>query len=217
MATLKNHFAEILLNIGAIEVRPDNPFSYASGLVGPIYCDNRKLLSHPDERAQVRDGFKKLINENKISFDQLAGLATAGIPHAAIVADSLKLPMVYIRSKPKGHGKGNQVEGDYSPGQKLLLVEDLVNQGASLEGALIGVRSSSLVSVGCLAIVTYQSQAAQEVFERWQIKLYTLTDFDAICNVAAEKELISENQIKTLKNWRDNPKEWSQNFRQSHT
>ena len=204
------HIAQTLLEVGAVEVRPQEPFHYASGLNGPIYCDNRKLLSHTGARQKIRDAFVDLIREKKIDFDQLAGLATAGIPHASFIADQLNCPMVYIRSKPKAHGKRNQIEGDAGPNQKLLLVEDLVNQGASLEEALLGVKDAGLAAIGCLAIVTYQSQAASEVLSKYDVPLYNLTDFDTLCRVAKEMGKIEEADLELLKQWREDPKAWSE-------
>ncbi len=211
---MKESIAKALLDIGAVEVRPQDPFHYASGLRGPIYCDNRNLLSHPKERALVRDAFIELIEDKNIDFDQLAGLATAGIPHASFIADKMERPMVYVRSKPKGHGKRNQIEGHAVNGQKLLLVEDLVNQGASLEEALLGVEDAELKAIGCLAIVTYQSEASQKVLEKWSLPLYNLTDFDTLCAVAAQQGRVEESQLSVLREWRQDPKAWSEKYGQ---
>ncbi|MCF8060182.1 MAG: orotate phosphoribosyltransferase [Bacteriovoracaceae bacterium] len=212
MNPIQEKTAQLLLEIGAVEVRPDQPFHYASGLKGPIYCDNRKLLSHPIARQQVRDFFVETIREKNIDFDQLAGLATAGIPHAAFIADQLSQPMIYIRSKAKGHGKQNQIEGDAVAGQKILLVEDLVNQGASLEEALQGVKNASLTPVGCLAIVTYQSVASQDILSKWNLPLHSLTNFDCLCEVALKLGKIHADQMDMLKNWRQDPGAWSESI-----
>ncbi len=212
MNPIQKKTAQMLLEIGAVEVRPDRPFEYASGLKGPIYCDNRKLLSHPVARQQIRDFFVQTVKEVNIDFDQLAGLATAGIPHAAFIADQLNLPMIYIRSKPKGHGKQNQIEGDALPEQRILLVEDLVNQGASLDEALHGAKAAGLVPVGCLAIVTYQSEASQEILSKWNLPLHYLTNFDCLCEVALEMGKIRADQMDMLKKWRQDPRAWSESF-----
>lgn len=204
--------AEILLSIKAVEVNPTQPFTYASGLRGPIYCDNRKLLSYPKERSEIKNYFVELIEEKGLSFDHLAGLATAGIPHASFIADAMNRSMVYIRSKPKGHGRRNQIEGAAKDGDKLLLVEDLVNQGASLNEALLGVKDAGLMATDCLAIVTYQSAGAEKILKEWDLGLHTLTDFDTICHVAAEKDLIEESKLQLLLDWRKDPKLWSENF-----
>jgi orotate phosphoribosyltransferase len=201
--------AKILLEIGAVEVRPSDPFNYASGLRGPIYCDNRKLLSYPKQRKQIAEFFVEKINSLGLEFDQLAGLATAGIPHAAFIAHLMEKPMVYIRSKPKAHGRRNQVEGDAQPGQSLLLIEDLINQGASLNEALLGVKEADLKPVSCLAIVSYQTSNAKSVSEQWNLPLHSLTDFDALCDQALEMGKINENEKALLHSWREDPKSWS--------
>ncbi len=205
----KLKFAKVLLSIGAVEVRPQRPFTYASGLKGPIYCDNRKILAFPNERRIIRDGLKQMVREAGWKFDQFAGLATAGIPHAALLADAMEKPMVYIRSKPKGHGRGNQIEGMYRPNDKLVLVEDLINQGSSLDQALVGVQNADLKAVGCLSIVTYQMPKAESVAKRWSLPSLSLTDFDSICIAAQQMGAISDEDIKLLKTWRSDPKAWS--------
>ncbi len=205
----KLKFAKILLSIGAVEVRPNRPFTYASGLKGPIYCDNRKILAFPNERRLIRNGLKDLLHQSGWHYDQLAGLATAGIPHAALLADLLEKPMVYIRSKAKGHGRGNQIEGMYRPGEKLVLVEDLINQGSSLEQALVGVENAQLHAAGCLSIVTYQMPKADAVAKKWGMESLSLTDFDSLCLAAQEMGTISQEDIELLKNWRNDPKAWS--------
>jgi len=205
----KLKFAKILLRIGAVEVRPARPFTYASGLKGPIYCDNRKILAFPNERRMIRDGLKQLLEISGWHYDQLAGLATAGIPHAALLADFLEKPMVYIRSKVKGHGRGNQIEGIFRPGEKLVLVEDLINQGSSLDQALNGVANAELHAVGCLSIVTYQMSKAQAVSKKWSMPSLSLTDFDSLCVAAGEMGILSDKEIGLLRKWRDDPKSWS--------
>ncbi|MCR9204848.1 MAG: orotate phosphoribosyltransferase [Halobacteriovoraceae bacterium] len=206
---MKEKTAEILLEIGAVEVRPSQPFSYASGLKGPIYCDNRKLLSYPSQRKKIAEFFVEKINSLGLEFDQLAGLATAGIPHAAFVAHLMEKPMVYIRSKPKAHGRRNQVEGDAKAGQSLLLIEDLINQGASLNEALLGVKEADLKPISCLAIVSYQTENSKAVSKEWDLPLHSLTDFDALCDQALKMGKINENEKALLHSWRDDPKGWS--------
>ncbi len=208
----KKRTAEILLSIGAVEFKPEQPFTYASGLKGPIYCDNRKLLSHPSERAEIRDFFVEIVKECGLSFDHLAGLATAGIPHAAFIADKMDKSMVYVRSKPKAHGRRNQIEGDYREGQKLLLVEDLVNQGASLNEALLGVEDAGLKAVGCLAIVTYDSEASHQILKEWSLPLVTLTDFHTLSEAALKLDKISQRGRELLRQWQQDPVAWSNKF-----
>jgi len=201
--------AKMLFSIGAVEVKPTEPFTYASGLKGPIYCDNRKVLSHPAARNLVKDCFVQALKEEGWESDQLAGLATAGIAHAALMADSLEMPMVYVRSKAKGHGKGNQIEGDYKDGQKVVLVEDLINQGSSLDAALIGVENAGLHVTGCLSIVTYQMNKAQEIYDKWSLPVRALTTFDDLCAVALREELVDSKGLELLKLWRSDPKSWT--------
>jgi len=201
--------AKMLFSIGAVEVQPKDPFTYASGLKGPIYCDNRKILSHPAARSLVKNSFVSALRQENWEFDQLAGLATAGIAHAALMADVMDVGMVYVRSKAKGHGKGNQIEGDYLSEQKVVLVEDLINQGSSLDAALMGIEAAGLKSVGCLSIVTYQMEKASEVFEKWSLPVKALTSFDILSSVALQEGMIDTRGLELLKSWRSDPKSWT--------
>lgn len=205
-----NKYAEALLQLGAVKLAPNNPFLYASGLRGPMYCDNRALLSHPDARNLIIEGLIEL--QSDIDYQQLAGLATAGIPHAAMMADRLNRPMCYVRSKPKDHGKGNQVEGDVLPGEKVLMVEDLVNQGSSLKDAVGGVRKAGLVVTDCLCIVNYQMPKAQTVCEELGIQLHSLVNFDQLIETAFALKVISDTDILALKNWHNDPEAWSKQW-----
>lgn len=204
--------ASLLLDIGCLELSPSKPFSYASGLKGPIYCDNRKLLSHPKERSIIVGAFIQKLVKSGWKYDQLAGLATAGIPYAAFVAERSNEPMVYVRSKPKAHGKRQQVEGDFKEGESVVLFEDLINQGASLNEALLGVKDSGLIVSGCLAIVHYQTPKAESVFKEWALPFHYLTDFDSVSKVALEKGLISEAEYELLETWKKDPKSWSEKY-----
>ena len=206
---MKMDIARNLLNLGAVKFSPQNPFTYASGLKGPIYCDNRTILSHVEFRDQVVVAFIDVIKQNKLSFDHLGGIATAGIPHAAIIADRLNSPMIYVRPKAKGHGKRNQVEGDFSKGQNVLLVEDLVNQGASLLEAVEGVRAEGLLCQFCLCIVDYQMQIASQRLSEHSIQLFSLTDFTSLSLAALELRLIDQEAFELLKSWQINPTLWS--------
>lgn len=210
MSLNAQEIAEILLDIGCLELSPSEPFSYASGLKGPIYCDNRKILSHPAERKKIIETFVIKIKEQGWSFDALAGLATAGIPHAALIAGEMNLPMVYIRGKAKSHGKSQQIEGDYRSGQSLLLVEDLINQGASLDEALRGVKNAELKSIGCLSIVSYSTPAALKVISNWNLDSISLTNLDAIGITALKKKMISQEEFDLLKSWQQDPAKWSE-------
>lgn len=209
---MKMDIARKLLHLGAVKFSPQRPFTYASGLKGPIYCDNRTILSHVEFRDQVVTAFIEVIKQNKLSFDHLCGIATAGIPYAAFVADRMKLPMVYVRPKAKEHGRKNQVEGDYKPGQKVLLFEDLVNQGASLEDSMAGVTSAELTCDACLCVVDYEMQGAKTRLSELSIQLFSLTDFTALTSMAFELNLIDQEGLNLLKEWHADPKAWSANF-----
>lgn len=209
---MKMDIARNLINLGAVKFSPQNPFSYASGLKGPIYCDNRIILSHTEFRDQVIESFIKVIKQNQLEYDLLGGIATAGIPHAAIVADRLKKPMVYVRPKAKEHGRKNQVEGDYKPHQKVILFEDLVNQGASLVDAMAGVTSAELECDACLCVVDYEMQSAKERLNDLSIKLFSLTDFTSLTKQAFELNLIDLEGLNLLKEWHADPKAWSARF-----
>lgn len=205
-----NEYAKILFDINAVKISVDKPFTYASGLKGPLYCDNRTLLTHVFEHKKIIAGLVELAkNEN---YDCLAGLATAGIPHAAMMAFVLSKPLCYIRSKPKEHGRGNQVEGNPNPNARLLLIEDLINQASSLNDAVNGARKAGFVVQSCLSIVDYQSQAAQNVLQYLGIKLTSLVTFSDLIETAHELNRITSADILALKNWHQNPKAWSDNF-----
>ena len=204
--------AHLLLEKGCLALSPQEPFTYASGLKGPMYCDNRKILSYPDARRQIVEAFSKLVKKEGIDFDSYAGLATAGIPHAALLAHLDEKPMVYVRSKPKSHGKRQQVEGAFKEGETLLLVEDLINQGASLHEAMLGVDDAGLKVAACLAIVHYDTEKAKKVLEEWNLKLLCLTDISSIITAAEEKGLIDQEGALAMKKWHEDPVAWSNNF-----
>ena len=207
---MKMTIARNLIKLGCVKFSPQNPFTYASGLRGPIYCDNRLILSHVAFREEVIEGFLALINSNNLVFDHAGGIATAGIPHAAFVADRLKKPMVYVRPKAKDHGRKNQVEGDYKPHQKVLLFEDLVNAGSSLEDAMKGLKGAELLCDTCLCVVDYEMKAAQQRLGDLSIKLLSLTDFTSLTKAAFELELVKEEELVLLNEWHADPKKWSE-------
>ena len=209
---MKMDIARNLLNLGAVKFSPLNPYLYASGLKGPIYCDNRVILSHVDFRDQIVTTFIDVIEKNKLSFDPLCGIATAGIPYAAFVADRMKKSMLYVRPKRKEHGRLNQVEGDYKPGQKVLLFEDLVNQGASLQDSFAGLTAAELSSDACLCVVDYEMQGAKTRLSDLSVKLYSLTDFTSLTSMAFELNLINLEGLKLLQEWHADPKAWSAKF-----
>lgn len=206
---MKLDIAKALINKGCVRLSPENPFLYASGLKGPIYCDNRLILSHVDFRDKIIQGFIETIKKYQLDFDYVGGIATAGIPHAAMIADRIKAPMVYVRPRPKDHGKKNQVEGDYQVNQSVLLVEDLVNQGASLAEAMAGVKGAGLISMHCLCIVDYQMTESIKRLNELSLTLYSLTDFEHIVEAALELQFIKADGKKLLMDWHADPKGWS--------
>ncbi|MBC7540973.1 MAG: orotate phosphoribosyltransferase [Bacteriovorax sp.] len=209
---MKMDIARGLIEKGCVKLSPQNPFTYASGLRGPVYCDNRLILSHVDFREKIIQSFLDVIKKDSLQFDLIGGIATAGIPYAAFIADRLKLPMVYVRPKAKEHGKKNQVEGDYRPNQSVILVEDLVNQGSSLAEAMSGVRDAGLFSTQCLCIVDYQMSEAKKRLKELSLSLISLTDFDHLIQAALEMKLIDSEGKKLLIDWHADPKEWSRVF-----
>jgi orotate phosphoribosyltransferase len=204
-----NNIAKLLISMECLKLSPAKPFTYASGLKGPVYCDNRKVLSNVSAREEILNAWKKEILPMATQFEVLAGLATAGIPWAAMLSDHLKLPMIYVRGKPKEHGKQNQVEGDYRSGQKVLLIEDLVNQGKSLGEAIEGCHKADLNVVGAFCIVDYQMPASAEVLSKYKIPLYSLTNFSQIITIAQDLKLLKADEIDLLKSWHQDPVNWA--------
>jgi orotate phosphoribosyltransferase len=201
-------FAKLLLSLGCVQVNPDKPFTYASGLKGPIYTDNRQILSFVAERLEVAEGLVELLRESAISFDSIAGLATAGIPHGMLVSHMMGSPFIYIRSKAKAHGKGNLIEGKYKEGDRVVLVEDLVNQGSSLDTAIIGAKEASLIPVACITIVDYQMPAAKKVLEKHELPLFSLTNFSQLSHAAASEGGFSKESSALLDRWHKDPANW---------
>ncbi len=205
----KNKIAELLMDLKAVQISMNTPFTYASGLKGPIYCDNRKIISHVDARRKVIDSFVESIKASGLKFDKVAGLATAGIPHAAWIAEKMGLPMIYVRGKAKEHGKKGQIEGDFVPGEKVILIEDLVNQGSSLDSACIGLREAGLDAVACFCIVSYQTATAEKLLKKLNLSLFSLTDFSSILEVSKRYLKLGENEVQDLVKWHHDPEAWS--------
>ena len=204
----KKAIAEKLLQINAIKLSPDNPFSWASGWKSPIYCDNRKSLSFPLIRDLIKSEMCNTISEAFPNADILAGVATAGIAWGAMVADELKLPYIYVRPKPKEHGLGNQIEGYYEKGMKVVVIEDLISTGKSSLGVVQVLKQSSLQVDGLVSIFNYGFNEAVEAFNQANITFKSLTDYTTLIALAIEKGIVSANQQKTLLEWRENPSEW---------
>jgi orotate phosphoribosyltransferase len=196
--------AHSLLQIKAIQLNPQKPFTWASGISSPIYCDNRKSLSYPTVRSLIKNG---LVEKSTAfgDFDIVAGVATAGIPHGVLLADALEKPFIYVRSKPKGHGMQNLIEGEIPEGKRVLVVEDLISTGGSSVKAIEALREVGAEVVGAIAIFTYGFQRAADTFAAANCPFTTLSDYDTLLNVAVEMGYISEDMLDTLQAWRKNP------------
>jgi orotate phosphoribosyltransferase len=207
MSTQKE-FASRLLQIKALQINAEHPYTWASGWFSPVYCDNRKVLSHPYLRDFVKSELANMALEHFPDAEVIAGVATAGIPHGALAADLLKLPFVYVRSKPKEHGMGNQIEGELLAGQKVVVVEDLVSTGKSSLQAVEALRAAGAEVIGMCALFTYAFPAAYEAFKEAGVPLKTISDYNALIEVAVEQKLISEEEKITLAQWRTAPDVW---------
>ncbi len=203
--------AEFLLQIKAVKLQPENPFTWASGLKSPIYCDNRKTLSYPQIRTYIRQHFVEKINEHFSKPDVIAGVATGGIAQGALVAQEMGLPFVYVRSEAKKHGMTNMIEGDVESGQNVVVIEDLISTGGSSLKAVKALRDKGCSVRGMAAIFTYGFDEAVQNFKKEKCQLETLTTYDTLISVALQKEYITEKDIKSLQKWRSNPAQWGEN------
>jgi orotate phosphoribosyltransferase len=210
MRNTEKEIASQLLQIKAIKLNPSNPFTWASGWKSPIYCDNRKILSYPAIRNYVVESFAGLVKEKYPDIEVIAGVATGAIAFGALVADRLNLPFVYVRPAPKGHGMGNQVEGEISPGQKTLIIEDLISTGQSSLNALEALRNVNADVQGMLAIFSYEFDAAEDNFKQAGCKLNTLSNYNILIQTALDAGFIKNQEIETLNHWRENPSGWKQ-------
>lgn len=208
MKTLESIFAAKLLNVKAIKLQPNNPFTWASGWKSPFYCDNRKTLSYPDLRTFVKTETARIIMERFPEAEAVAGVATGAIPQGALVADVLAKPFVYVRSKPKDHGLENLIEGELNPGMKVVVVEDLISTGGSSLKAVEAIRKSGCEVVGMVAAYTYGFKAAEEAFREAGVTLVTLTNYEAVVTEAARIGYITEGDIELLNEWRKDPANW---------
>ena len=200
--------AELLLQIKAIKLQPSNPFTWASGWKSPIYCDNRKTLSFPEVRSFIRDSFADLITELYPQAEMIAGVATGAISHGALAADKLGLPFIYVRSGAKEHGLGNQIEGYYEKGQKVVVVEDLISTGGSSLNAVKALRDAGCEVLGMVAIFTYEFKKASDAFAAENCKLNTLGNYSTLIETAVKTGYITETDVETLKKWRVDPSVW---------
>ncbi|UOF92200.1 orotate phosphoribosyltransferase [Fodinisporobacter ferrooxydans] len=198
----RERVAQLLLTIQAVHLRPDNPFTWASGIQSPIYCDNRLIMGYPDVRQEIANAFVQTIQTSYGNVDVIAGTATAGIPHAAWVAQSMEKPMIYVRSSAKGHGKQNMIEGVLRPGQKVVVIEDLISTGQSVLKVVDALREAGADVLGVVAIFTYGLQKAVQQFEQHQTPFTTLTSYDELIPVAVREGFVTEQQVEQLKQWK---------------
>ncbi|MDE6483307.1 MAG: orotate phosphoribosyltransferase [Rikenellaceae bacterium] len=209
MSTIdKREIATSLLEIEAVKLSPDKPFTWASGWHSPIYCDNRKTLSYPKVRKQIYKNFAKIIAELYPEADIVAGVATGAIAHGVLAAEEMGKPFIYVRSAAKDHGLANQIEGAYRPGDKVVVVEDLVSTGGSSLKAVEALRDAGCEVLGMVAIFTYGFPEAAKRFEATGCKLDTLSDYAALIEAAVERGYVSDGEMDTLKEWRTSPDTW---------
>lgn len=206
--TISQEVAHHLLRIKAIQLRPDQPFTWASGWKSPIYCDNRISLSDPEARTYIKNSLSAVIKGYFKDVDVIAGVATAGIAQGALVADFLDLPFCYVRPEPKKHGMGNQIEGFVKAGQKAVLIEDLISTGGSSLKAAEALQQVGVEVLGMAAIFTYGFGIADENFQNAKIPLVTLSNYDVLVEEAIKLAYISDSQLMTLQDWRVNPSTW---------
>ena len=200
--------AEKLLQADAVRLNPKVPFTWASGWKSPIYCDNRKILSLPFTRDYIKSELCNVIFEKFPDAEVIAGVATAGIAWGAMVADQLKLPFIYVRPKPKEHGLGNQIEGQYAPGQKIIVVEDLVSTGKSSLQVVDVLKQNNMEVLGMVSIFHYRFQQAAEAFEQANVPLISLTDYPNLLQLALKKGIIQPSEEEVLLKWRSDPANW---------
>lgn len=209
MNTLESIFAAKLLNVKAIKLQPANPFTWASGWKSPFYCDNRKTLSFPDLRTFVKVELTRTILENFPEAEAVAGVATGAIAQGALVADALGLPFAYVRSKAKDHGMANLIEGELQPGTKVVVVEDLISTGGSSLKAVEALRAAGYEVVGMVASYTYGFPVAEQAFADADVKLITLTNYEAVVAEALRTGCIADDQVPMLHEWRKDPAHWN--------
>ena len=209
MENLWKKIAKGLLEIGAIFLKPDDPFTWASGIKSPIYCDNRLTLSAPKVRDEIENGLVQIIKENYPEAEILMGTSTAGIPHAAITADKMNIPMGYVRGSSKDHGRKNQIEGKLEKGQKVVVIEDLISTGGSVIDVVNVLREAGAEVLGIASIFTYNMQKSKDRLEEANVKNISLSDFDILVEVAAEEGYIKQEDIQRLIKFRNNPSDES--------
>jgi orotate phosphoribosyltransferase len=204
----EKNIADKLLQINAIKLQPANPFTWASGWKSPIYCDNRKTLSYPAVRKEICEAFVSKIKELYPSVELIAGVATGAIAHGMLVAEAMGLPFIYIRSSSKAHGLTNMIEGDYSAGQKVVVIEDLISTGGSSLKAVEALREANCDVLGMLAIFSYEFPVAQQNFEKASCAVSTLSNYSTLIEHALTKKYISQDDVSSLQEWRKQPETW---------
>lgn len=214
MEKLEKLLAEKLLKINAIKLQPENPFTWASGWNSPIYTDNRKTLSYADLRSFIKVELCRVIAENFGEPDAIAGVATGAIAQGALVADTMGLPYVYVRSTPKDHGLENLIEGNLKPGQKVVVIEDLISTGGSSLKAVEAIRRAGCEVVGMVAIFTYGFPVAEESFRKAGVTLHTLSNYNSMLDAALASGYIKAEDLETLKEWRKDPANWCPNIQE---
>lgn len=200
--------AKDLLSIKAVTLSPEEPFTWASGIKSPIYCDNRLTISYPEVRKRIAKGIADIIREKYPETEVIAGTATAGIPHAAWIAEELNLPMIYVRSKPKDHGRGKQIEGVLAEGQKVVLIDDLLSTGGSVLKAVDAAKNEGADVLGICGIFSYQLSKLDDNFKAYNLSYATLTNYTELIEVAEENDYIEEKQKEILHAWRKDPENW---------
>ncbi|MVN89972.1 orotate phosphoribosyltransferase [Mucilaginibacter aquatilis] len=205
---IEQQVAEFLLQIKAIKLQPDNPFTWASGWKSPIYCDNRVTLSYPAIRTYIRQKLSLVIQEEFGSVQCIAGVATAGIPQGALVAQELGLPFIYVRSKPKEHGTGSMIEGEIMPGKRVVVIEDLISTGKSSLQAVEALREAGCEVAGLAAIFSYGFDVAEDNFKKAKCRYVTLSNYNAMLKFAEEQQYINKDSVALLQKWRETPSEW---------
>lgn len=208
MTEIARQIAQDLLEINAVTLSPKEPFTWASGIQAPIYTDNRRTIAFPAVRTHIAEGLADYIKSNFPDATVIAGVATAGIPHAAIVADKLGLPMSYVRSKPKDHGTGQQIEGQILPTDKVVLIDDLISTGGSVLGAAKAVQRSGAEVLGVLGIFSYELPDSAENFGKAELSLHTLTNYSTLIQLANENHDIDQAELNSLQQWRQDPWHW---------
>ncbi len=207
--TFARELAAHLLEINAVILRPNDPFTWASGWNSPIYCDNRLTLHHPEIRKKIANQFTDFIQNEFPNVDVITGTATAGIPHAAWVADKLSKPMAYVRAKPKSYGMGNQIEGGVAKGETTVVIEDLVSTGGSALSVIDALQFVGANVDALISIFTYGFDVSMDNFQKVNVPLYTLTDYTTLVDVAVEKGFVNSEDLEILSSWRTNPDTWS--------